>query len=84
VNEKRKGCKVSSAAAIRVRAYPLMRNCVEMGVAYGLRHAFQHDPQPPAFLEDAERFEVVADGIVSAVMGDVCDAFWFEPEPDES
>lgn len=58
---------------LRVRAYPVLREAVERGAAYGWRRAFKHADKPT---DDA-----AIDAIADAVMNEICERFDF-PEDD--
>ena len=55
---------------IRARVYPLMREAVEAGTAYGWQRAHKHvdDPTP----------EAIKEAIEQAVMNEICERFQFD------
>lgn len=57
---------------LRVRAYPVLRQAVEAGVAYGWRRAYKYVDNPTE--------SAVRDCIEEAVMGQICEAFEFDEE----
>lgn len=59
---------------MKAREYPLVVQCVERGVAYGLRHVNQQAEVP---MPDAQT-KAVADAVAQAVVDAVCEAFRFE------
>jgi len=58
-----------TAGALRVRAYPVLAECVERGVAYGYQRAHKHTDAPTA--------DDVREQIERAVLNEICDAFEF-------
>ncbi len=59
-----------SSEAIRAKAYPLMREAVEAGIAYGWMRAHKYD--------DAPTPEATKEAIEQAVMTEICERFEFE------
>ena len=59
-----------NSEAIRAKAYPLMREAVESGVAYGWIRAHKYD--------DAPTPDAIKDAIEQAVMDQICERFAFE------
>lgn len=61
---------------MRVRAWPVLIEAVDGGVARGWYRAHKHDDHPT---EEAIR-EAIADAVTSAI----CEWFDVDPEPDDS
>jgi hypothetical protein len=57
---------------VRVKAYPVMSEAVERGVAYGYHRAHKHNPKPDA--------ETIKDAILEAVMAEIGEKFSFDDE----
>lgn len=59
-----------ASETIRAKTYPLMREAVEAGIAYGWHRAYKHTntPEPAAIMEAIEE----------AVMNAICERFEFE------
>lgn len=64
--------KIKTETVIRVRAYDVMRQCVEDGVAYGWRLAHKHVDNPEA--------EDVQDHVIDSVMSVIWESFEFGDE----
>jgi hypothetical protein len=62
--------RVAGTITVRVKAYDLLRECVENGIAYGWNRARKHvdDPDP----------ETVKGEIEAAVMNEICEWFSFD------
>ena len=71
-NETRK-CGVKRGT-LRVRAYPVLAECIERGVAWGFQRAHKHTDTPSA--------EDLRAQIEQAVLNEICEAFDF-PEDDQ-
>jgi len=65
--------------AMVARAYPVLEDAVESGVAYGLRRAYKHEDAGPSETE----LDRVAPFVVEAVVNDVCERFDFEEARDD-
>jgi hypothetical protein len=63
-----------TSETIRAKVYPLMREAVEAGIAYGWMRAHKHvdDPGPDAIKEALEQ----------AVMNEICERFQFDGDDD--
>lgn len=59
-----------SSEAIRAKVYPLMREAVEAGIAYGWQRAHKHVAHPDP--------EAIKAAIEQAVMTEICERFSFE------
>jgi hypothetical protein len=59
---------------MKVRAYPVLCQAVEKGVAYGWRRAHKHNDAPDP--------ETIEEQIVEAVLSEVCDYFDFDEHAD--
>ncbi len=59
--------------ALRVRAYPVLVEAIEAGVAIGWRRAFNHDDAPSA--------DAIREHIEREMMNEICARFDF---PDDS
>lgn len=68
--------KISVEGAVRVRAYEVMRRCVEEGVVFGYRRAYKYTDAP-----DEDRF--VAE-IVTGVLCALEEYFMFDDIEDET
>jgi hypothetical protein len=61
-----------SSETIRARVYPLMREAVEVGVAYGWQRAHKHVDNPTP--------EAIKEAIVQAVMTEISERFSFSDD----
>jgi hypothetical protein len=57
---------------MRPKVYPLLEQCIESGVAHGLRRAYKHDNSPSE--------EFIASSIVTSTLEELSE--WFEFEDD--
>lgn len=57
---------------MKPREYPLMLDCVERGVNYGIRRARKHNPSPTD--------EETVNAIVEAVMASISEAWDFDDQ----
>lgn len=64
--------KIKTETVIRVRAYDVMRQCVEDGVAYGWRKIHKYTDTPDE--------EAVKASIEDSVMSELCERFEFGDE----
>ena len=57
---------------MRVKEYPVLVDCIERGVAYGMNRAYKHSDTPaPAYINEQ---------IADAVMLEICEYFDFTDE----
>ena len=63
-----------SAGGLRARAYPLIVEAVEVGVAYGWHRAWKHRDGEP----DEDAADPMREEIEQAVVGAICERFDFD------
>ncbi|MBI4151840.1 hypothetical protein HY496_02620 [Candidatus Woesearchaeota archaeon] len=63
-----------SAEGLKVKAYPVLCQAVEEGVAYGWNRAHKHTSEPGE--------EVIREQIEQAVLNEVCERFDFDDDKE--
>lgn len=56
---------------MRVKEYPVLVQAIEDGAAFGVRHAFKHDENPP----DDDKMEYIIQSVVQEVLNYICESF---------
>jgi hypothetical protein len=68
--------RITPAATVRLKAYNIISDAVELGVSYGLTRAYKHTNEPDS--------NYIAEQVENAVMGQLCEVLDFDPERDDS
>lgn len=59
---------------MKAKSYVILQRAVEEGFKRGYARAFKHTDNPTP--------ELVEESVITAIMGDICDVFTFDDEPE--